>query len=328
MTVASLLVAQDCFDDLEEARARFAGRADIAEVDIGQSAEDLAAALDGRQADGLAVTLHPLRAEHLEVLAGRVRIIGRAGIGLDSIDLEAARAQGIAVVHQPEYATAEVATQALALLLATQRRVVAADQLARTGWGDVRRIGDIAALDEATVSVIGCGRIGWAVIDRLRPFVREIVVFDPYTDRYPPGVRTASDLDEALHGTDVVTLHVPLVQETRHLIAARELALLQPGAIVVNVSRGGLIDEHALAQALASGQVAGAGLDVLSEEPPPPDNPLLSAPNVTLSPHIAWYSTASARRLRDQTLGDMAAYLAGAPLQGRLAVDPPASAKV
>ncbi len=274
-----------------------------------------------RDADAVLVAQNPLTAAHIDAFGPRVRLIARTGSGLDAIDLEAAERRGITVFHTPDYCTAEVATQAVALILAIQRRILEGDRVARTAFEDWRRVGVIAPLDELSVGVIGGGRIGQAAIERLRPLVRDIALYDPYIAEAPPGVPLIAELDDLLRRTDILTLHVPLTPETRGMIGARELALLRPGAIVVNVSRGGIVDQAALADALRSDHLAGAGLDVTDPEPPPPGDPLLDAPRLILSPHIGWYSTSAQVRARSQSIAGLVALLEGrAPSTGRIAV--------
>lgn len=272
-------------------------------------------------ADVVMVAQNPLTAAHIAAFGPRVRLIARTGSGLDAIDLEAARSRGVTVYHVPDYCTAEVATQAMALLLAVQRRVLEGDRVVRSAE-DWRAIGRVAPLDELTAGVIGGGRIGRATIERLRPFVREVLLYDPYLDAAPEGVELVAHLDDMLRRTDVLTLHLPLTEESRGIIGAHELGLLRPGAIVINVSRGGLIDQAALAAALRSGHVAGAGLDVTEPEPPPAGDPILEAPNLVLSPHVGWYSTAAQQRAMARTMAGIAALLDGRePTTGRIAVD-------
>ncbi|MGF1617480.1 MAG: C-terminal binding protein [Acidimicrobiia bacterium] len=314
-----LVVAAGTFVDLSDVKSNFEDVA-IEELNIGETPDSLAQAVVG--ARGLAVALHPLQREDFEVLKGQIEIIGRAGIGLDSIDLEAARDAGIAVVHQPIYATNEVATHAVAMLLAVNRRLAEADRLARSGWHGRSRLGVIQALDEESVGVVGCGRIGRAVIDRLRPFAREIVVYDPFADSFPEGTRPVTDIADLLSACRYVTLHLPLNPQTRELISREAIMTMPAGSVLVNVSRGGLVDETALADALKSGHLAGAALDVMADEPPDENHPLFSSPNLLLSSHIAWYSSASEQRLKHQTMSDMVSYLRGRSVIGRLAVDP------
>ena len=276
-------------------------------------------------ADGVVVTTHPLTAQTIATFGPRLRIIGRAGIGLDAIDLRAAAEHGVAVLHCPDYATNEVATHAVALLLALNRHIVQGDHVARDNWTAWRTLTPARPLYTQTAGVVGCGRIGRAVIERLRPLTGPIVAFDPYVTTAPGGVSMVASLDELLAQSDIVTLHPPLTEETRAMIGRRELGLMRRGVTLINVARGALIDEAALAEALREGHVGAAGLDVLQAEPPPLDTPILHAPNVLLSPHFAWFSTESERRVRTTTVDGMLDYLEGRPPRaGRLAVVPSA----
>jgi D-3-phosphoglycerate dehydrogenase len=270
-------------------------------------------------ADGVLVTTNPLSRSLMEALAPSVRVIARAGVGLDAIDLEAAGERGIPVFHTPDYCVPEVATHTVALLLALNRRLVDSDRIARSDWSGWRAIAPIQPLGEQTVGLVGFGRIGRAVAERVRALVAAVVAYDPYGPVDEPGVTTVSSLDELLATSDVVSLHLPLSRETRRYIGAAELARMRPGAVLVNVSRGGLVDEPALVEALTCGQLSGAALDVLAEEPPRPSSPLLSAPNVLFSPHTAWYSMASEKRVWTMTLEGVIDVLNGRPpTAGRL----------
>jgi D-3-phosphoglycerate dehydrogenase len=274
-------------------------------------------------ADAVMISVHALPASSIAALAPSIRIIGRAGIGLDAIDLEAARARGIAVFHTPDYCTMEVADHAAGLILALVRRVLPSDAIARRDWPAWRSIGEIRALSDSTLGVVGCGRIGREVIRRMAPFGMRILAFDPWVGEAAPPAEMVGSLDELLAAADIVTLHSPLTDETRGMFGAAEFARMRPGAYLVNVSRGGLVDEQALVDALLSGHLGGAGIDVLSTEPPPPDSPIFGAPNTIITPHTAWYSVASERRVFAETIEGLTAYLRGAePPSGRLAVRP------
>lgn len=266
------------------------------------------------EADALIVTNHLLDGARIAALGRRVRVIGRAGIGLDAIDLPAAQSRGIAVLHVPDYATSEVATHAVAMMLASHRRLVAADQVARTDWPNWRRIGAITPIEEQTVGIVGYGRIGRAVARRLTPFAGAIQVYDPQIQAAEPPVTLLPSLASLLSTSDIVMLHASLVGRARPLLDEPELSLMRPGSILVNAARGALVNEVALARALAGGRIAGAALDVLGEEPPPADSPLLNAPNVLLSPHFGWYSTSAERRARADTAAGVIEYLDGSPV--------------
>ena len=318
--MTTIIVATGTITDVALETSHLSGRGSVrlASVDTPEQVREAT-----RDADAIVVTTNPLTRAHIDALGPHVRVIGRAGTGLDAIDLVAAGERGLVVYHTPDYCTAEVSTHAVALILAVHRRLLDADRQARTDYRAWRSIGPIPPLDEATAGVVGGGRIGRAVMARLRPFVARIVTYDPFVDSAPEGVVVAASLDELLRQSDILTLHLPLGPETRGLIGAQQLALLPMGAVVVNVSWGGLVDEAALEVALECGHLAGAALDVLQSEPPAADDPILSAAHLLLTPHIAWYSTASETRVRTQVLDGVLACLAGeAPVTGRVALDP------
>jgi D-3-phosphoglycerate dehydrogenase len=306
MTSPVIAVADGAFSGRHTIEREFGGRAAIRWADLSSAA---AARRSTAGADAVVVTLQRLSAEIIAAFGPSVRVIGRGGVGLDTIDLAAAASRGITVVNQPAYGAQEVASHALALLLAVQRRLLAADQYVRSGWAGPAGLDGIQPLDEATVGVLGCGRIGNAFVERVRPLVRQVLIYDAAPVPVPAGAERAADLDDLLTRSAVLSLHLPLSDSTRGLIGARELGFLPSGAVVVNVSRGGIIDETALADALHSGHVIGAGLDVFAEEPLPPDSPLLSTPNTVLTPHCAAASDRAARRLSHWTISDVIQYL-------------------
>jgi D-3-phosphoglycerate dehydrogenase len=321
-TTPRLIVAEGNFPNIDIERETAGDRAIVEERSILTPAAIRAATED---AHGLIVTIQPLGAEYFANLGSEVRVIGRAGIGLDNIDLGEARRRGIAVLNVPGYATAEVATHAVALMLALHRRIIEFDAAARTDWSGWRtQQSGVVALDELTLGVVGCGRIGTAVIERARPLVRHVIGFDPLVTAWPSGVSRMSSLEALLETSDIVSLHTPLTDTTHHLIGAAQLARMKKQAILINVSRGSLIDEESLVDALEAGTIAAAGLDVLPVEPPPPTSRLLRAPRTVLTPHVAWYSTSSERRVRVDALEGVLACLAGQPLSAaHYAVSPP-----
>ncbi len=314
MSPYRFVMAEGTFADTEIEREHLAGKA----VEIGmaplRTPEDVAR--ETVDADAVIVTWNPLPKELIDRFGPKLRIIGRAGIGLDSIDLDAARERGVAVFHCPDYATEEVATHTLAMVLALNRKLVAADAAARRDWMAWHHLKPVRPLSEQTAGVVGLGRIGQAVAARLRPLFGMTLGFDPFVAEPPGGVRLASSLDELLGASDVVTLHAALTPQTRNLLGRRELSLLRQGAILVNVSRGGLIEPDALVEALHDGRIGAAGIDVLANEPPERDDPIMRAPNVLLSPHFAWYSEASERRARTLTVDGLVDYLEGRPIRG------------
>ena len=238
----------------------------------------------------LTVPAFPVDAALIEALP-ELRVIATASVGFDHIDVEAADARRIAVVSVPDYCTEEVADHTLALLYALVRGVVALDRdVARGGW-NAKAAGALRTVAELRVGIVGLGRIGGAVATRLLALGAEVWANDVLPVARE-GVQFA-ELDELLAVCDAVTLHVPLTRETRGLIGRTQLASMRPDALLVNTSRGAVVDEGAVISALRAGRLGGAALDVLVREPPPLA-PL--APNLIVTPHAAYYSEASAER--------------------------------
>ena len=242
--------------------------------------------------------------------ADRLRAIVRYGVGVDNIDLDAAAARRIYVANVPDYATEEVSDQALALLLAVVRRVVTRDRAVRAGAWNVARSEPMYRLAGKTLGLIGYGRIGRAFHRKARAlgFARTLV-FDPGCE-VPPESAELTDVPTICRRAEVISLHAPLTRATRHVIGAAELALMKPTAVLVNASRGGLIDEAALAAALAEGRLFGAGLDVFEREPPV-GSPLLDRPEVVLSDHTGWYSEESVADLQRRAAEEVVRVLRG-----------------
>src|SRR5215831_5696705 len=252
---------------------------------------DLREALRG--ADGVIVRSDTrITAAELEN-PGRLRVIVRAGVGVDNIDVAAATRKGIVVMNTPGGNTVSTAEHTITLLLALARHVPAADASVRAGkWERTRFVG--TQLAGKTLGVVGLGRIGREVARRAAGMDVKVVGFDPFLapDRAAQlGIEAVSGLDQLLPRCDFLTVHTPLTDETRDLVGARELERLPRGARVLNCARGGIVNEEALAAALRSGHLAGAALDVFVVEPPPADHPLLKMPNVVLTPHLGASTT-------------------------------------
>jgi D-3-phosphoglycerate dehydrogenase len=290
------------------------------EVDT-DTVESLKAGTEG--CDAIIVALHKLTAEKIEALPDSIKCIGRLGVGLDNIDLTAAADRKLPVIFQPTYAFNEVANHALSMIMALHRGLFQGDKGVKSNqWIPAPKTARITSLQDATLGVVGCGRIGQSLIEKARPLFREIIGFDPAITSLP-GVELVSSLDELLKRSEIVSLHAPYMKSTHHMIGAKELATLQKGSILVNVSRGGLIDENALVDALNSGHLDGAGLDVFEIEPLPSDSPLRGAPNIILTPHIAWYSQSAGPRLMEWGVTDVLGYLNGkTSVNGKFAVGP------
>ena len=220
-----------------------------------------------------------------------LRVVATATVGFDHIDIEAAEEHGVAVVSVPDYCTQEVADHALALLLALVRGVVALDLDVRRGGWDAKAAGPLRTLAELRVGIVGLGRIGGALATRLLALGAEVWAHDVLPVARD-GVRFV-ELEELLAECDGVTLHVPLTRGTRGLVGRAQIALMKPDALLVNTSRGAVVDVGAVLEALRAGRLGGAALDVLPQEPPPVA-PL--APNLVLTPHAAYYSEAAEER--------------------------------
>ena len=263
-------------------------------------------------ADAVIVRLFPLTAE-LMAVAPRLRVIGRHGAGLDNVDLAAATKRKIPVVYVPRTHAVSVAEHTLTLILAVARRLPELDDAVRRGKFHLRNQIFGTELNGKTLGVIGLGNIGRLVAEKCRnAFGMRVLGYDPFLapDLPVPADRVA-DLDVLLRESDVITLHVPLTPQTRSLLGARKLALLKPTALVINTSRGEVIDEKALAEALHARRIGGAAVDVYTTEPPPSDHPLLSAPNTVLTPHAAAHTEEALQRMAVSIADDVLAVLRG-----------------
>lgn len=250
-----------------------------------------------RDADAVMVRETPITAEAIAAMT-RCKVIVRYGVGVDNIDLAAARERRIYVANVPDYGSEEVSDHALALLMSVARRVTQRDRDVRKGVWGVGPRQPIYSLRGRTLGVVGFGRIGRAFHRKASAlgFARTLV-FDPYVKTAEPGIELV-DIDELCREADVISLHTPLTQETRHLINRDRFSLMKPGVILVNTARGGIVDEQALVDALRSGRVSGAGLDVFEQEPLPLDHPLLAFDNVVVTDHTGWYSEESVTELQ------------------------------
>ena len=228
-------------------------------------------------------------------LAENLALIGRAGIGVDNIDVLAATARGIVVMNTPEAGSVTTGEHALALLLSLARCIPAADASVRAGKWEKSKFTGVELLGKQ-LGVVGLGRIGRVVGERARGLGMTIAAYDPFVSQQhaPDGVRMM-DLDELLTTSDFVTVHVPLADDTRHLLSRARLSAMKKGARLVCAARGGIVDEQALCEVLATGHLAGAALDVFEQEPLPADSPLRKAPNLVLTPHLG-ASTHEAKR--------------------------------
>jgi len=248
----------------------------------------------------------------------KLKYIGVTATGYNIVDVAAARERGIIVTNVPAYGTRSVAQMTIALLLELALHVGHHAQTVRDGrW---TRSPDfcywdfpLIELDELTMGIVGFGRIGRAVGDLASAFGMNVIAHSRTAPAQAPPHVEFLDLEALFRRSDVVSLHCPLTAETKHLINAERLSWMKPTAFLLNTSRGPLVDEAALAKALNSERIAGAGLDVLAQEPPPADNPLLSAKNCLITPHIAWATRAARARLMQVAVANVRAFLQGKP---------------
>ena len=268
---------------------------------------------EARKADALMVTIQQVNAALIRSLEN-CKIIARVGTGLDAIDIPAATERGIWVTSVPDYSVDEVSTHAIALLLNQARRLQKMFASVRAGtWYDAGTIEPAPRLKGQALGLIGYGRIGRMVAAKARGLGLAVIVYDPFIALdagAKDGVKQV-DLDALLKNADFISLHSPLSESSRRIINAAALEKMKPSAYLINTARGELIDEEALLAAVQRGSIAGAALDVLTAEPPPPDFPLLHDERITITPHAGWYSEASKLDVRVKAIDDVVRVLKG-----------------
>ena len=263
-----------------------------------------------RDADALMVQFAPVTRRVIEQLT-RCRAISRFGVGLDMIDLAAAKERGIRVMNVPDFCVEEVASHTLGFILALGRKIFLQDRLMRQGqWHMVPALGPVERFNSQTLGLVAVGRIGRRVAELAAPLGMRILGYDVMPPK-DPGPVTLTDFDTLVRESDYVSLHCPLTEATRHLINAEVLKKMKPTTFLINMARGGVVDTQALVGALEGKQIAGAALDVFEEEPLPADHPLRKMENVILTPHLASLSRAAARQLREDTAGNILKFFQG-----------------
>lgn len=316
-------------EPLECERRVLHGHAEVVALDIRRQSE-----LNGQLDDADAVMIyHYLRlgSEQIERLRN-CKVIVRPGVGYDNIDIAAARRRGIPVCNVPDYGTEEVADSALAMAVSLARGTHFLNSRLRRGIGawNVDQASPIQRLRGRVFGIVGCGRIGAAAALRAKAFGFDVVIYDPpLRDGVEKslGVRRVDSLEALLRQSHVVSLHCPLTSETRGMIGATELALMPQGGILVNTARGGVVDTAAVVAALADGKLAGAGIDVLEQEPPPEDSPVLRAwrdpahpahDRLLLNPHSAYYCEQGSEEFRTKGALEVLRALQGRPLRNQV----------
>jgi D-3-phosphoglycerate dehydrogenase len=309
--MALVAITDHVFPDLDQERTLLASAGH--ELRFGSNAssvDEVKEAVAG--ADAVLNCYAPMPADVIATLEGCV-VIARYGIGIDTIDLDEATARGILVTNVPDYCIDEVSDHALALILSLARGVTRLDRSVRVGSWAPSDARPLHRLRGRTLGLVGFGRIARALAAKAAPIGFRVVATDPFVsddDLRRAGVEPRS-LEDLLTDADAISVHAPLTPETHHLIGEAELARLKPGAILVNTSRGPLIDLDALRGALAQGRLGGAGLDVLETEPPAADDPLLHRDDVIVTPHAGFYSEESVAELQRKAVEQVIEALAG-----------------
>ena len=284
MSESYRVLIADALPDEGLAPLKADGRFEL-EVKTGLKGDELAQAIEGMDAvivrSATRITREALK------LADRLKVIGRAGVGVDNIDVQAATERGVAVLNAPAGNTISAAELAFAHILSLVRKIPAADRSMKAGEWD-RKSFTGNELYGKTLGLVGAGRIGGEVARRARAFGMRIVAFDPFltSEKAAELEIELGTLEEVLRRGDIISLHVPLTDGTRRMIGDEQLALMKRGSFLVNAARGGVVDERALARALESGHLAGAGLDVFEEEPLPADSPLRQMKRLVMTPHV------------------------------------------
>lgn len=265
-----------------------------------------------RDADGV-LTCYTKISEDIIQAMEKCQIIARSGIGVDTIPIPLATAKGIKVTNVADYCIAEVADHTMALMLALVRGLDPAMRRVRAGTWSVESAGPLRRLTGRKLGLVGFGNIAQAVARRAQAFGLNLLVADPFVKEDVLNEFGAKrvELDTLLKEADIVSLHAPLHAQTHHLINSSTLSLMQPHALLVNTSRGALVDFDALQKALVDGRIAGAGLDVLEDEPPEQVAAIAETPNLLLTPHIAFYSDEATQELREKSASEILRVLRG-----------------
>ncbi|MCT1777224.1 C-terminal binding protein [Brachybacterium sp. p3-SID957] len=309
MTRAMRIAIVDCdnetFDEEQEVAARYGIELSRAQA---TDEEQVVEAAEG--ADGILVQYAPITASVMDALP-QLRAIGRYGVGVDTVDVDAATDRGIAVCNVPDYGVEDVSDHAIALIMSVVRCTAQLDRMVRAGQYSLVPVKPLHRVSSLRLGVVGLGRIGAATAIKARALGFTVVGSDP---QHEVGTQTSDgievvEFETVLSSCDVISLHVPLLPSTRHLIDDATIDQMKDGAMLVNTCRGGVVDTEAVARALRSGKMKGAGLDVFEHEPLPADSPLMDCPSATLTPHASWYSEQSYSELKRRVTEAVAAVI-------------------
>jgi D-3-phosphoglycerate dehydrogenase len=261
--------------------------------------------------DALLVTYAKITAEMIQKMP-KCRVISRFGIGVDNVDIPAATAGGIVVTKVPDYCIDEVSDHAMALLLSVVRKIPSSSARTHGGRWEMKAVVPIHRLRDSVLGLAGFGRIPQLVAPKARAFGMKVIACDPFVpeDVFTQASVERVDLAQLIATSDYISIHTPLTPETKHLFNRETFGQMKRGAYIVNTARGPIIDEAALAEALDSGQIAGAALDVMGQEPPPP-SPLFGRDNVIITPHTSFYSEESLVELQVKAAQEVVSVLSG-----------------
>jgi D-3-phosphoglycerate dehydrogenase len=305
-----IAVTDSVFPSLDPAKAALARLDPTYRMSKSVNADDIVAV--AKDADAVLVTYAKLTREVLMQLT-RCKAIGRFGLGVDNIDLVTAKEKGIAVNYVPDYCIREVSDHAMALLLALIRKIPLSNKLVQSGRWEMPAVVPIRRIEGTVLGLVGFGHIPRLVAPKAQAFGIKVIAHDPYAklEVFKAADVDSVDFDTLLKTSDYVSVHAPLLPATRGMMNTAAFAKMKKGAYLVNTARGPLIDEPALVAALDSGQVGGAGLDVVATEPLAKDSPLLGRDNVIISPHTAFYSIEALDELQTKCATDVARVLSG-----------------
>jgi D-3-phosphoglycerate dehydrogenase / 2-oxoglutarate reductase len=305
-----IAVTDSVFPSLDPAKAALARLNPTYRMSKSANADDIVAV--AKDADAVLVTYAKLTREVLTQFT-RCKAIGRFGLGVDNIDLATAKEKGIAVNYVPDYCIREVSDHAMALLLSLIRKIPLSNRVVQSGRWEMPAVVPIRRIEGTVLGLVGFGHIPRLVAPKAQGFGMKVIAYDPYAK--PEVFKAAGvesvDFDTLLKKSDYVSVHAPLLPATRGMMNAAAFAKMKKGAYIVNTARGPLIDDTALLAALDSGQIGGAGLDVVTAEPLVKDSPLLGRDNVIISPHTGFYSIEALEELQTKCASDVARVLSG-----------------
>ena len=301
------VVITDCDQgSIEEEKAVFSKFG--ADLDLAQILDEEEIVARCHDADGLIIQYAPLTRRVLGRLS-RCKVVSRYGVGVDTIDLRTATELGIIVANVPDYCVDEVSDQTLALFLSWVRKAILLDRSIRSGTWDFRVAIPIHRLNGMTYGIVGCGRIVQGVARKVSGFGLRVIGYDPYLTE-AQGIQLVP-FERLLAESDFISIHCSLTESSHHLFGRDQFQRMERGPLVMNLSRGPVVDEAALIEALERGWISGAGLDVLEREPPDAKNPLMGREDVILTPHIGFYSEESKSELKRRTAENVTSVLMG-----------------